>query len=269
VDLENPEAVSQYISQQTWSASYKHNIVNAYGHYATYHGLTWDRPVYRRIDRIRKVPREAQINKVIAHARIKYALAFSVIRDTGLRPVEYTWLHVKDVDLTSGLLYPSTAKLGAGRVLKIRPSTLAMLKQYLQKEDLGENDRLCTNLKLLSDNWIRLRNSVSKKLGEPELRSIRLYDLRHHYATLLYQKTKDIVYVQRQLGHRNLQHTLRYIHQVNLDVEEYTVKIATNVEESTPLLEQGFNFIGIFEDKYVFRKNKSPSFFLSRYILPI
>jgi len=264
--LEDPEVVARHISERDWSESYKHNIVNAYNHFVEYYGMSWERPYYKRIDRIRPVPRESQINKVIAYARAKYALCFSVLRDTGMsdfgifrsgmKPVELTWLRIKDIDLETGLLYPATAKLGAGRVLKLRKSTLAMLKHYIQKEGLNAADQLCSKVELLTLNWCRLRNSVAEKLGEPEIKQIRLYDLRHWRATIEYQRTKDIVHVQRFLGHRRITHTLRYIHLCDLDAQQYVVKVATNVEQSTEYLEAGFQFVAVIEDKYVFRKRK-------------
>ena len=97
---------------------------------------------------------------------------------------------------------------------------------------------------------------MAEKLGEPEIKQIRLYDLRHHFATMLYMKTKDIVHVQRQFGHRRITHTVRYIHLCDLDSEEYVVKVARTVEESTAYLEAGFAFVAVIEDKYVFRKPK-------------
>jgi len=256
VNLNKPLVVARYISEQPWSESYKHNIVNAYNHFVEYYSLEWKRPYYKRIDRIRKIPREAQIDKVIAYARSKYALCYSILRDTGLRPVELTWLRISDIDLETGLLYPGTAKLGAGRVLKIKPSTLAMLKRYIQRHDLTQDSKLCDKVSSLTENWCRMRKRVAAKLSEPELTQIRLYDLRHFYATRLYMKTKDVLYVQRMLGHRRITHTLRYIHAVNLDREEYIVKVAQGVEDSSQLLEAGFSFVAIIEEQYVFRKPK-------------
>ncbi|MCK4477098.1 site-specific integrase [Candidatus Bathyarchaeota archaeon] len=61
-----------------------------------------------------------------------------------------------------------------------------------------------------SKNWNRLGNKVAERLGKPELKQIRLYDLRHFYSTMLYHKTKDTVHVQRKMGHRNIKNTLKY-----------------------------------------------------------
>lgn len=109
---------------------------------------------------------------------------------------------------------------------------------------------------------MRIRKSVAEKLGEPQLKNIKLYDLRHHFATLLYATTKDILFVQRQLGHKNIVNTLRYVGFIDFDAQEYVCKVAVTVKESTQLLEQGFNYIGPIEGKHVFRKPKLPSFFL-------
>jgi len=199
---------------------YKGNLVNAYQHYVAYYNIEFQKPHYNRIDKISKIPREEDINKIIAHARPKYALAYSMLRDTGLRPIELTWLRTKDIDLDNGRIYPRSAKHGRGRVLQLRLSTLAALKLYIQRHNIGPDKEIWTKRKKLTLNWCRLRRSVAESMGEPRLLEIRLYDLRHFYATMLYQKTKDIVHVQRQLGHRTLQHTLRYVGLIDLDKEE-------------------------------------------------
>lgn len=256
VNLEDPEQVKQFISERDCSNGHKGNVVNAYDHYVKYHGLTWEKPCYDRVDKIQRIPRTQDINKIISHVRMKYAVCYSVIRDTGIRPIEASRLKVKDIDRENGWIYPQSAKHGSGRILKLKPSTVAMVNSYISKYGLSENDFLWNNLKQIRDKWVRIRNAVSKKLGEPQLRNIKLYDLRHHFATRLYIKTKDIVYVQRQLGHKNITNTLRYIGVIDFDKEEYIVKVASSVEEVTPLVEQGFEYVTEMEGKKIFRKPK-------------
>lgn len=45
------------------------------------------------------------------------------------------------------------------------------------------------------------------------------------------------------LGHKNLQNTLRYVGAVDFDKQEFTVKVAETVEEATGLVEQGFQYV--------------------------
>lgn len=178
-----------------------------------------------------------------------------------MKPVELVNLRLKDVDLETGRVYPGTAKRGSGRVLQLKPSTLAMLKRYIHKHNINQKTQIWASTRRLSENWMRLRKSVAEKLSEPHLTQIRLYDLRHFYATMLYVKTKDIVHVKRQLGHRNIANTLRYVGILSLDMEEFVVKVAIDIEGSKQLLEQGFSFVAIIEGAYVFKKVKLPSLF--------
>lgn len=69
-------------------------------------------------------------------------------------------------------------------------------------------------------------------------------------------KTKDIVHVQRLLGHKNIQNTLRYLGVVDFTTEEYTVKVARTVEEATKLIEQGFQYVTEMDGAKIFRKRK-------------
>jgi hypothetical protein len=77
-----------------------------------------------------------------------------------------------------------------------------------------------------------------------------------------YHKTKDILYVQRLLGHKNIQNTLIYI---DLEAklytssnEGYTSRIAINTGEACNLIESGFEYVtGEYNDGgKIFRKRK-------------
>jgi integrase len=134
--LGDPEKVKEFIANLQCSDGYKDNLIDAYSHYAKFCSIQWTKPKYMREERITRVPKEEDINKIISHAKLKSASAYSVIRDTGLRPIELGMLKVRDIDVETGELYPITAKHGSGRVLKMRSSTLAMLKKYLNESIL-------------------------------------------------------------------------------------------------------------------------------------
>ena len=73
---------------------------------------------------------------------------------------------------------------------------------------------------------------------------------------MLYHKTKDILYVKKQLGHRRLENTLVYTHLIDFKDEEYIVRVARTVEEACQLIESGFEYVTDFEDVKLFRKRK-------------
>jgi integrase len=175
-DLRNPETVKTFISNQQSSNTNKEANANAYDHYVKFHNLPWVKPFYHREERIPNVPTTEQVNTIISFFKPKYATIFSVLRDTGLRPIELYRLTLKNIDLEKGIIYPKTAKNGAGRTLIIPSQTLAMLKNYIAKYKINQSCRLTPNRRRLCDIWVHGRNAQAVKLQQPELTKIRLYD---------------------------------------------------------------------------------------------
>jgi len=254
-DLGYPEKVKELIAKADWSNGYKENIVNAYNHYAAFHGLSWKKPRYQRAFSIRRLPLESDIDLVISHTKTRSRVAFKLIKECGLRPIEVSRLTLKKIDLHKGLVYPETAKGGEARVLKLKKETLALLNK-LVSDVQSVNQKIFQSSKVLQGNWNRLRNKLAERYGKPELKQIRLYDLRHFYGTMLYHKTKDIVHVKRKLGHRSLKNTLIYIDLADFDSEEYISKVAQTPEEIQQLIEAGFEFVCQKDDLTFFRKRK-------------
>lgn len=85
---------------------------------------------------------------------------------------------------------------------------------------------------------------------------IRLYDFRHYFATMLYQRTKDILYVKEQMGHKRIENTLIYTHLIRFSDEEYVSAVARTVEEARKLVEAGFEHVCNHDDVMLFRKRK-------------
>jgi len=258
VDLDDPEAVKEFIANKNYSNGYKESLAEAYDHYVKCHGLSWKKPFFKRYEQLPKLPTEEQINMLIANAGRKYALILSLMKDLGCRPIELTWLRVRDFDLNNGFVTIKTAKYGKGRILKISSSTLAMLKAYINSKKLGLNDRLFpVKSSTISDKFRLLRNRLAEKLQDPSFKTIRLYDLRHWKATMLYHKTKDLLYVKAFLGHRDLRSTLRYTQLLDFRKEEYIVKAASSSEEAKALIEAGFEYVCTTpEGVMLFRKPK-------------
>lgn len=58
------------------------------------------------------------------------------------------------------------------------------------------------------------------------------------------------------MGHRKISTTLRYTQLVEIGDDSFTVKIASNIEEFTALLEQGFEYVSDYGEAKVLRKRK-------------
>jgi integrase len=257
VDLDNPEAVKEYVaSKNNWSNAFKEGVIKAYNHYVLHNGLDWVRPKYRFSKRLPFIATTEQLNKIISNCRRKYALILSVLRDTGLRPVELHRLTLKDIDLEKGHIGTYSAKDGNPRLLRLRSSTLAMLRDYVIENGFELEDRMFPTPEAMRKAYCRTRRHLAKKLHEPELMKIRLYDFRHYYATMLYQKTKDILYVKEQMGHKRIETTLIYTHLIRFADEEYVSTVAKDVKKACELIEAGFEYVTEMDGVKIFRKRK-------------
>jgi hypothetical protein len=66
---------------------------------------------------------------------------------------------------------------------------------------------------------------------------------------MCYYKTKDIIFTMRFLGYCDIKNTLRYVHLINFDKEEYVCKCAKEVSEASQLIESGFEYVTEMDSK--------------------
>jgi integrase len=178
---------------------------------------------------------------------------FSVLRDTGMMPEELHKTALRDVDLERGTINAPGLKGHLPRTLKLQDSTLAMLRRYLTETP---KEYPFPTWKQAYEAWRRFRNDLTKKLSDPSLKTIRLYDLRHYFGTMLYHKTKDILYTKQQMGHQKVETTLIYAQLINFGEDEWTARIARTLDEATKLIEAGFEYVTDMESVKIFKKRK-------------
>ena len=73
---------------------------------------------------------------------------------------------------------------------------------------------------------------------------------------MLYHKTKNLVYVQERLDHRNIKNTRLYIKLINFEGDKHHSATAKNIDEAYKLVDFGFEYVCNFEDAKLFRKRK-------------
>jgi len=257
-DLDKPEQVKQYVANKQTTNNYKRNLCFAYKQYCDYYKIEWTKPTYYQEPKTIRIPTTAQIDMLIANSRKIMSAKLTLSKETGLRPIELCRLKVKDIDLTQKIVYPTTAKHGSARRLKISTSLQEMLRKYIDEHKLNPTDKL---FKGDSENYGKYyrkhRNKLAERLHKPELKTIRLYDFRHYFATMLYAKTRDILLVKQQMGHKKIETTLIYTQLLNLNDDEWTCKATTNTNEATELIENGFEYVTTTPDELMlFRKRK-------------
>jgi len=256
-NLNKPEEVKTFIANLQTSNGYKRNLCIAYNKYCEYYKIEWEMPLYKTEAKTIRIPTKEKLEMLIARAGRTLSIKLTISKETGLRPIELCNLKVKDIDLNQKLIYPTTAKHGSARILKISSKLQATLQDYINRNNLNQNDKL---FKGTSDDYGKhyraMRNQLAKKLNDPSLKAIRLYDFRHYFATMLYAKTRDILYVKQQMGHKKIETTLIYTQLLNLNDDEWTCKTANTIKEATQLIENGFQYVTEIDGTKLFRKRK-------------
>jgi integrase len=258
-NLSDPEAVKMFVALLERNHGYKRNLIMAYEHYVNLFKLTWTKPKYHENAKMPKIPQESKIELIMANAFVKLRAAIAISKDTGLRPVELVRLTLRNVDLQNGVVYPETAKHGSPRALKLTNKTLNILNKYIAAWNIGTNDRLfgTWDSDYYSARFRLYRNRTADRLQDPSIKSIRLYDLRHYFATMTYHRTKDILFTKQQMGHRKIETTLIYTQLLQFDKDDnYTCKVAQNIEQATDLIENGFEYVTEIDGIKLFRKRK-------------
>jgi integrase len=256
--LADSESVKIFVANKKCSNAFKECLIEVYDIFMRSIGQNWNKPFYARYDKLPKIPTEEKVNMLISQATPRMALILSMSRDLGSRPVELTWLRVSDINLQNGIVSITGAKHTIGRNGKLKPNTLEMVKQHINKKQLNPNDRLFpTESENISESYRRLRNRLAEKLQDPTFKTIRLYDYRHFKASMEYHKTKDLLYIKQLLGHKDLRTTLRYTQLLeNLGNDEYHCKTAKTINEATLLIESGFEYVTEIEGIKLFKKRK-------------
>jgi len=259
-DLNKPEQVKTTIAEFK-NTGYKRSLTYAYNKYVEFYNLEWKKPDYWQPRKIPQIPLENHIDSIIARAHIKTATALAISKDTGLRPIELLGLKVNQIDLNRGLIYPESAKHGQPRVLKLTKRSRSMLNEWIERQNLKPNDKLFGEW--TTENYGKsfryYRNIVAKKLHEPDIRAIKLYHLRHFYATMLLRRTKNIYLVKQKLGHSNIKNTELYAQIVDiLEEDSFACEIAETTEQAKKLIENGYEYVtGEYDDGgKLFRKRK-------------
>lgn len=253
-NLYDPETIKDVIAKQSWSEGRKENAVNAYTTFLTMTNGTWNPPIYCRIRKIPFIPKEDEIDALIASCSPKGAALLQTLKETAARVGEAWSLKWTELDTENRTLWLTPEKGSNPRISKISTKLLSMLLALPRK-----SDHIFGNYPLSGYRtcFTRQRKRAAIKLGNPRLLQITFHTFRHWKATMEYHRTKDILYVMRLLGHKSIKNTLVYTQLIDFpEDDEFVCKVAKTVQEASQLIESGFEYICTLEDAKLFRKRK-------------
>ena len=177
-----------------------------------------------------------------------------LLKETAMRIGEAGKLRWIDVNFENNTVTVNDPEKGGNpRMIKISSKLAAMLNALPKKHERVFGKILYQSLTRSLSN---ARRKTANKLQNPRLLYIHFHTLRHWKATMIYHRTKDLIYLREMLGHKSFLSTLRYTHLVNFQGDEYSSAIAKNIDEAKVLIETGFEYVSTFENVMLFRKRK-------------
>ena len=136
----------------------------------------------------------------------------SILLFCGIRKGEFVSLQVKDVDIEKKeiTIKGETSKSKRTRVLKIHPTLMLHLKDYLKERKNLKTEWLIVSSRGDSGltreglkHWVQ---SIIDKSGV----KFHLHEFRHTFACKLAESDVNIFKIQRMMGHQNISMTMKY-----------------------------------------------------------
>ncbi|MBT0160812.1 tyrosine-type recombinase/integrase [Candidatus Bathyarchaeota archaeon A05DMB-2] len=132
-NLSDPETVKDVIARQNWSENRRRNVANAYQLYANKYGIKWEKPKTRFARKIPFIPKEDELDSLIAGSHRKLAAFLLLLKETAMRSGEATKLKWTDLDEERRLITLNNPEKGSNPIRKTvsegLPSLLAGLPQ--------------------------------------------------------------------------------------------------------------------------------------------
>jgi integrase len=202
------------------------------------------------------IPTEQEIDLLIAGCGKVTASVLQTLKETGMRIGELILLTWLDVDTERKTVSITPEKNSNPRILPISDKLIGMLNSLPRKHKTIFQPKK----QMLRSYLCIQRKAVAEKFKNPRIQQISFHTLRHWKGTMEYHRTKDIMHVKYVLGHKAVTSTQIY---VNLESalflqtnDNFTCKVAHNVEEATQLIEAGFDYVTEIDKLKLFKKRK-------------
>ena len=181
------------------------------------------------------------------------ATFLQLLKETAVRYGEAYKLQWIDLDFENNTARITPEKGSNPRLFKLSNRLIAMINRLPKTSSQVFTYKGMYNLRKI---FSRQRRRIAGKLGNPRILMIHFHTLRHWKATMEYHRTRDILHVMQFLGHRNIKTTLRYTQLIAFADDEYTCRVADNVEQAKQLVESGFDYITDIDGHKLFKKRK-------------
>jgi site-specific recombinase XerD len=172
----------------------------------------------RRESKLPIVINKSEVNQLITSVKNrKHQLILIFLYYAGLRLSEVINIRWQDIDFEREIIHLKSAKGKKDRIIFLHPK----LKRALL--DFGVKN---SELVLLSERGKKYDKKTIQEIVKQAAKRAKInkkitpHTLRHSFATHLLEAGVDIRYIQKLLGHKNLQTTQIYTHIANRDINK-------------------------------------------------
>ena len=180
-------------------------------------------------ERLPEIPAKETIHKVLSRVTTYHNFVyFSTVYSCGLRLQEALNLQISDIDSRRMMVYVHRGKGAKDRYVPLPQETLTLLRRYWKTHrnakllfpalgrghTKGPTSTIPMNRSSVQGALIRAvkKAGITKKLS--------VHTLRHAYATHLLEQGGNIRVIQRYMGHKCLETTMRYLHLTRKGAED-------------------------------------------------
>ena len=258
-------AIARYIKKNKQPATecFKKHLCEAYADYCRVYRIYWKKPSYKPDEKSIQPPSLETCNTLIAAAQRELSIKLDLSTQTGLRPIEI----VGNKGLTPNDIHPEQKTITARSTkgcnprppIKVTEQLIAKLQTYITKHSIKPDEPLFKGSpETYRHHYKAFTHRLAKKLQNPSIANIRLYDLRHAYVTRTLRKIGNAEIVRQMVGHKNLNTTQKYMHLLaDLNSGEWIVEQTNDKNRAKELTLQDFRYEYTTPDGYMtFKKPK-------------
>jgi integrase len=170
--LLRPESAKSYLASATISESRKAKLTEDLARFYTYKHIPFDKPNYKRIEKLPFVPLEVEVDQLIASCSRKVAAILQLVKETGVRAGEAWNLKWTDLDPEHRPVNIVPEKNSKARQPEISAQLVSMLNALPKRHKLifhnPDIDPLAS-METFRRVFAAQRSRTAQKLQNPEL----------------------------------------------------------------------------------------------------
>jgi integrase len=137
---------------------------------------------------------------------------FILALNTGIRKGELLQLTRSDINLKKGTLFVAKSKNYLSRYVPLNKTASGALQTWMNQTDYMNSKYLFVSPLNPSKPITSIQKAWRKAVDESGISNLRWHDLRHDFASNLVMKDVSLYAVQKLLGHKKIDQTMKYAH---------------------------------------------------------